>query len=114
MRWILEGRALQDVWTTNDQKTHSSNPDGTTLRFYDPKIDAWHIVWISPKQGAIRRLVGRRVADEILIEGKTDEGHPVKWIFSEITANSFRWHSEESQDDGKTWTLREDMQIRRK
>jgi hypothetical protein len=113
VNWILEGRALQDTFMTFDEKTNKMIPDGTTLRFYDSKIDAWHVVWFSPMQRAIKTLIGRKVADEIVLERTTDEGHLVNWIFSEITSSSFRWHSEESRDDGKTWTLREEMQIRR-
>ncbi len=111
--WILEGRALQDTFMTFDEKTHKMIPDGTTLRFYDSKIDAWRVVWFSPMQGAIKTLIGRKIGDEIVLERTTDEGYLVKWIFSEITANTFRWHSEESRDDGKTWRLREEMRIRR-
>ena len=111
--WILEGRALQDTFMTFDEKTHKMIPDGTTLRYYDRKIDAWHVVWFSPMQGAIKQLIGRKVGDEIVLERRTDEGYLVKWIFSEIKASSFRWHSEESRDEGKTWKLREEMRVRR-
>jgi hypothetical protein len=113
INWILEGRALQDTFMTFDEKTHKMIPDGTTLRFYDSKIDAWRVVWFSPMQGTIKTLIGRKIGDEIVLERTTDEGYLVKWIFSEITANAFRWHSEESRDDGKTWRLREEMRIRR-
>jgi len=111
--WILDGRAVQDVWMSIDEKTHKAIPEGTTLRFYDQKIDAWHSIWISPTQGVVKTFVARQVGDEIVLEGRTAEGYPVKWIFSEITLDSFRWHSEETRDNGKTWTLKEEMQIRR-
>src|SRR5437867_12361 len=42
--WILEGRAVQDVWMGRDQRTGRAVPAGTTLRYYDPKIDAWHSI----------------------------------------------------------------------
>lgn len=112
--WILDGRAVQDVWMSIDQKTRKAIPEGTTIRFYDQKIDAWHSVWISPTQGVVKTFVAPQVGDEIVLEGKTAEGYPVKWIFSEITQDSFRWRSEETRDNGKTWTLKEEMQIRRR
>src|ERR1700751_3741107 len=37
--WVLEGRAIQDVWILPGAF------HGTTLRVYDPAIDAWHILW---------------------------------------------------------------------
>jgi hypothetical protein len=113
-RWILEGRALQDVWMTIDEKTKKPVPDGTTVRLYDPKIDAWRVIWISPTQGVVKTLIGRQNGKDIVLERTTEEGHLVKWIFSEIKGDSFSWHSEESRDNGRTWTLREEMQIRRK
>jgi|SRR5579872_5713725 len=113
-RWILDGLALQDVWASLDETTGRIIPDGTTIRFYDPKIDAWRSTWISAAQGVVKPFIGRQVGKEIVLEGKTVDGFPAKWIFSEITPNSFLWHSEETRDDGKTWTLREEMKIRRK
>jgi hypothetical protein len=112
--WILDGRAVQDVWMSIDEKTHKAIPEGTTIRFYDEKIDAWHSVWISPTQGVVKTFVARQVGDEIVLEGRAAQGYPVKWIFSEITPDSFKWRSEETHDNGKTWTLKEEMQIRRR
>jgi hypothetical protein len=111
--WILDGTAVQDVWMSIDEKTHKAIPEGTTIRFYDQKIDAWHSIWISPTQGVAKTFVARQVEAEIVLEGRTPEGYPVKWIFSDITPNSFRWHSEETRDNGKTWILKEEMRIRR-
>jgi hypothetical protein len=112
-RWVLEGRALQDVWSSIDEKTGFEIPWGTTVRFYDPKIDAWRSTWISPRQGAVKAFIGRKVGDQIVLERKSDEGYLVKWIFWEISRDSFRWRAEENRD-GKTWTLREEMKIRRR
>jgi hypothetical protein len=99
--------------------THKGNPPravpaGTTIRFYDPKIDAWHSIWIAPKSGAIQVFLARLVSEEIVLEGRTDDQYPERWIFSEITANSFRWRAVESYDKQKTWKLTEEMRIRRR
>jgi hypothetical protein len=110
--WILEGNAIQDVWSDYEGNPPREVPVGTTIRFYDPKIDAWHVTWIAPKRGTIKTLVARQIGEEIVLEG-TRDGHPLRWIFSEITPKSFRWRAEESHDDQKTWQLTEDMSIRR-
>jgi len=112
--WILDGKAVQDVWTSIDEKTGKSIAEGTTVRFYDPDIDAWHSVWIAPPQGAVKTFIGRQVGNETVLEGRTKDGHPLKWIFSEITEDSFRWHAEETWDNGETWTLTEEMTIRKR
>ena len=112
--WVLDGRAVQDVWMSIDEKTGKAIPQGTTIRFYDQKIDAWHSVWVSPTQGVVKTFVARQIGDEIVLEGKTTEGYPVKWIFSDITPDSFRWRAVESHDNQRTWKLTEEMRIRRK
>jgi hypothetical protein len=113
-RWILGGRAVQDVWMMFDERKGRAIPIGTTVRLYDPKIDAWHSIWISSEQQSVRAFVARQIGEEIVLDGRSPEGHAVKWVFSEITPNSFRWRWEETRDDGKTWELREEMRIRRR
>ena len=61
----------------------------------------------------MKTFIGRKVGDEIVLERKTEEGFLSHWVFYEIMSNSFRWRSEESRDEGKTWTIRELMRIRR-
>jgi len=112
--WILDGRAIQDVWMTYEEKPHRVVPAGTTIRFYDPKIDAWRSIWIAPRRGVVQTSVARKVGGEIVLEGQTKEGYPEHWVFSEITANSFRWRSVESHDNEKTWQLTEEMRVHRK
>jgi len=112
-RWILEGRAMQDVFMTYRENPRRLIPVGTTIRFYDPKIDAWRSTWMSPIQGAMQTFIAQKVNQEIVLESKTKEGYPEKWIFSDITSQSFRWRSVETHDNGKTWQLTEEMQVRR-
>lgn len=112
-RWILEGRAVQDVWTTIDEATHRSIPIGTTVRFYDPKIEAWHSIWMSPVNGTIRAFIGRAVGAEVVLEGKNSIGNLTKWIFFEIRSDSFRWRAEELRNPPSGWVLYEEMRIRR-
>lgn len=112
-RWILEGRAVQDVWTTIDEKTQKSIPIGTTVRFYNPEIDAWNSVWLSPVQGRVNTFIGRPAGSEIVLEGKNERGNSIRWIFSEITSDSFRWRGEELRIPPSGWVLYEEMRIRR-
>jgi hypothetical protein len=59
----------------------------------------------------VQTFIGRKVDNQIVLELQNSEGVHEKWIFSEITPTSFRWHSEETHDSGKTWLLTEEMQI---
>jgi hypothetical protein len=62
----------------------------------------------------VHTFVARQVGDEIVLSGKTDEGDPLRWIFSDISADSFRWRSEVSSDGGITWRLTVEMRMRRR
>ncbi|MFW9833801.1 MAG: hypothetical protein ACFFEK_07390 [Candidatus Thorarchaeota archaeon] len=111
--WILDGLAIQDVWMTYEEKARRFVPAGTTIRYYNLKIDVWQSIWISPSQNITQTFIGRKIKDEIVLESCTKEGYPEKWIFSDITPQSFRWHSVESHDNGTTWNLTEEMEVRR-
>jgi hypothetical protein len=97
--WALQGRALQDVWILPGVFY------GTTLRIYDPGIDAWHIIWSDPLRQFYTRQIGRARGPDIVQEGTDATGTPTRWTFTDITPNSFRWLGERSEDGGKTYWL---------
>jgi hypothetical protein len=108
--WILEGTAIQDVWSfhiKNPPPGYPSDTSGTTVRVYDPGVRSWRCVWISPRKPTLQLFTARAVGSEIVLEGRTPEGYPERWIYSDVTPGSFRWHSEESHDDGRTWKTTE-------
>jgi hypothetical protein len=122
--WVLEGRAIQDVWMTPPREGSRSNehPEpwgkfgnqyGTTLRVCDPEIDAWHITYIEPYSSSRATLIGRPHQDEIFQEGSGSDGLLLRWIFSDISAEAFRWHAEVSRDEGVTWRKALEMLARR-
>jgi len=111
--WILGETAVQDVWMGCREGSENMVLFGATVRFYDPKTDAWYSTWLSPLKGLVRIFVARKIEDNIVLESKTAEGFSEKWIFSQITPSSFRWYSEETHDNGKTWMLIEEMQTRK-
>jgi len=95
--WVLEGRAIQDVWIL------PGFFHGTTLRIYDPGLDAWHILWSDPVKQYFTRQIGRAKGNDIVQEGRNDAGEPTRWTFTDITADSFCWIGERSLDGGATW-----------
>lgn len=97
--WVLEGRAIQDVW---------SLPDffyGSTLRVFDPVKEVWHIIWSDPLRQYYTRQIGRAVGQNIIQDGRNEAGELVRWSFSDITGDSFNWTGERSRDESKTWDL---------
>ncbi len=108
--WILDGTAIQDVWTfsiKNPPPGHPAFTSGTTVRFYQPESRDWRCIWISPRKPTLQLLTARAVGSDIVLETRTAEGYPERWIYSDITPASFRWHAEESHDGGRTWRTTE-------
>jgi hypothetical protein len=103
--WVLEGRAIQDVWIVprrgelrQGDAAANANSYGTTLRIYDPRIDAWQIQWIDPVTQNFLGMVGRKQGDDIVQLGNNADGHSIRWSFSQIAPNSFRWRGETLRD----------------
>jgi hypothetical protein len=87
---------------------------GATLRFYDPKIDAWRSTWIGPVKGYVLPFIAHEIGDEIVLEGNFESGKSRKWIFSDITNESFKWRAVESDDGWLTQQKVQEMSARRK
>jgi hypothetical protein len=75
---------------------------GATLRFYDTKIDAWRSTLDRPSQGL-------RASHE----GDFESGRSRKWIFSDITGETFKWRAVESDDGWLTEQKVQEMSARR-
>jgi hypothetical protein len=105
--WVLEGRALQDVWILPEVFY------GTTLRVYDPGIVGWHILWSDPLRQYYTRQVGRPRGADIVQDGHNDAGDDVRWSFTDIRPDSFHWIGERSRDKGVTWQRQAEFFARR-
>jgi hypothetical protein len=78
---------------------------GTTLRVYDPGLDAWHILWSNPATQLYTRQIGRPRGADIVQEGRHESGALMRWSFTKIRPDSFHWLGEVSADAGTTWRL---------
>jgi hypothetical protein len=101
--WVLEGRAIEDVWIM--QREGLVNTYGMTFRLWDPTLGAWRITWINPISGQRDELIGRRVGDELVQIGRHADGTTIRWRFTELTPDSFRWLGERLETDGATWSV---------
>jgi len=108
---VLEGRAVQDIWIMPRRSERPAGADtflntyGTTIRVWDPGIQAWRVTWINPTTGSRDELVGRWSGEDIVQLGTHADGKLIRWCFTEITPDSFHWTGEVLQPDGKTWKL---------
>ncbi|MEI7037644.1 hypothetical protein [Fulvimonas yonginensis] len=104
--WVLEGRAIQDVWILPGVFA------GTTLRVYDPGLDAWHILWSDPLRQYYNRQLGRRHGDAIVQEGNDASGTGTRWSFLDRAPDRFRWLGERRGEDG-IWQPVAEFAVRR-
>jgi uncharacterized protein DUF4440 len=113
--WVLQGRAIQDVFIAHYPDAGSderSSTCGTTVRWYDSKADVWQIRWINARQNVTHTFTARQIGTEIVLDG-TDTPHSHRWVFFEVTPQSFHWRSEDSLDGGKTWKIGQEMSVHR-
>jgi len=109
--WVLEGRAVQDVWIMPQRSARtaklekSMNMYGTTLRAWDASIQAWRITWANPAGDHFAEQIGRRSGADVVQVGTGPDGVPTRWRFTEITPNSFHWIGESLEPDGQTWKV---------
>jgi hypothetical protein len=123
--WVLEGRAIQDVWITPPRSERGPGvplPDlpvtgafyGTTLRIYDPTLGAWHIQWSDPVTQYYTQQIGRREGADIVQIGDMPNGAKLRWRFTEIQPDSFHWIGDVSSDGEKTWVVQVEIFARRR
>ena len=112
--WVLDGRAIQDLWIVYPQQEGSERDIGTSIRFLDEKLKTWRVVFVDPQNNAIVNVQGGVEGDRIVLRGEGANGAQLRWSFNDINADSFTWRGERSRDGGKTWTLREEHHMRRR
>jgi hypothetical protein len=113
--WILDGAAIQDVWIGfQEGRAPGRRHMGTSLRFFDPKLGQWRVLFIVPLSGKIIQLQGGESGDRIVLNGVDVDGARLRWTFNDLEANSFLWRGEISHDGGKSWHSEQIMKLRRK
>jgi hypothetical protein len=115
--WVLEGRAVQDTWITPARTEREPAASelrwySSTLRVFEPAIEAWRAVWTDPVSQLRIELIGRRQGDDIVQLGNRG-GRPIRWTFSNITRDSFLWQGHVLSFDGQNWELEVEMRFRR-
>ena len=115
----LEGRAVQDVWIAPSRGhrqadgTRFANRYGTSVRTFDPEKRSWQVTWFNPVTGAFNVLFTRMDGKHIVQEGTLSDGRRIRWIFRDITPETFHWTGEGEQPDG-SWRLEAEFFGRRR
>ena len=104
---VLDGSAVQDVFIvpSRDERRRHPQPDaeyGTTIRIYNPATGCWDIFYGCT--GETYRLTGEKQGEELILTENT--GRAMRYVFSEITASSFKWRKEILADaDRGNWNV---------
>lgn len=115
----LEGRAVQDVWIApaRDRRRADgprlANRYGTSVRTFDPNTRSWQVTWLNPVTGAFDVLLTRMDGKRIVQEGTRRDGRRMRWIFQDVTAQTFHWTGEVQLPDG-SWRLEAEFVGRRR
>jgi hypothetical protein len=117
--WVLEGRAVEDVWIMPRRSERTPDLDktgnryGITIRVWDVSIQAWRVTWINPVTGSRDELIGRKSGKDIVQVGAHSDGTPIRWAFTAITSDSFHWTGEALAPNGKTWEMEAEFRAQR-
>jgi hypothetical protein len=115
--WVLEGRAVQDVWIVPPRQRRQEQSAalyeyGTSIRFYDTALGAWRSTWIGPMRAVVRTFVARGEAKTVVLETDASDAERLRWIFSQIERDTFTWQNFAETAEG-AWTLVQDFKARR-
>jgi hypothetical protein len=98
--WALDGRALADVWLSPSRAARADGGRdgewGLSLRFWDEGRGVYRSTWHGPLRGWVIPFTAHPTDDGLRLEGERD-GVQLRWIFSDVTAGSFRWRAEEAE-----------------
>lgn len=64
---------------------------GTSLRFFDRRAGKWEVIWLGAVTGITVVLWGGPVGEEIWLEGPDPDGTLNRWMFTDVSADSFTW-----------------------
>ncbi len=113
--WVeLDGTSVvRKVWGGRanlgelDIANAGSHIEGLSLRTYNPETRQWNVSWVNANDGMVTSPMvgGFNNGRGEFYNRDTFRGKPivVRFIFSDLTANTFKLEQAFSGDDGKTW-----------
>jgi hypothetical protein len=112
--WVMDGRAIQDLWIVNPSGKRKDREVYTDLHYFDPKTRTWRATFVDPEHGSVARFTGGPVGnDRFVLETQDINSEQTRWSFNDIRPDSFVWRDEASSDGGKTWRLQAEYQMKR-
>ena len=113
---ILQGRAIQDIWiipSLSFQEDNEFHEYGTTVRTFNPRTNKWKAVWFGPIQNQFFLFDIEENDDQITLTETNNRNLEMKWIFFDISQNSFKWRSEVKTKENNRWFTNYFMELTR-
>ena len=88
-----------DVWQVPGRDRLAGAPRaagqecGLCVRIWDPGLQLWRFTFHGTAHGHLIHMYARVIGDEIVME-QAQGGDLLRWIFSDIGPESFRWRSQ--------------------
>jgi len=118
-KYVLDGFAVQDLWFQKEENlppprvSLHRDYSGTNMRIYDTAKEKWEIMWFhnglnsKGTPNGTSQFEAEFMDDQIIMTPKNPgSGTLRRIVFHNITADSFDWKSETSEDEGETWKPR--------
>jgi hypothetical protein len=113
--WVLDGRAVQDLWIVNPSAAGKDREVYTTLYYFEPKSRTWHATFVDPEDASVLSFTGGAAGnDRFVLETQDVNSKQTRWSFNDVRADSFIWRDEQSSDGGKTWRLKSEYHMSRR
>lgn len=113
--WVMDGRAIQDLWIVNPSGARKEREVYTDLRYFDPKSGTWPATFIDPENVSVAKFTGGAVGDDrIVLDSQDFDGKDTRWSFNDIRPDSFVFRDEASSDGGKSWRLQSEYHMKRR
>jgi hypothetical protein len=112
--WVLDGRAVQDLWIVDPTAAGKEREVYTTLYYFEPQSRSWHATFVDPEHASVMSFSGGAVGnDRFVLETQDTNNKTTRWSFNEVRADSFIWRDEQSSDGGQTWKLKSEYHMKR-
>lgn len=112
--WVMDGRAIQDVWIVDPSGARKEREIYTELRYVDQKSQTWRATFIDPEGASVARFTGGVAgADRIVLESRDFDGTETRWSFNDIRPDSLVYREETSRDGGSTWQITAEYRMKR-
>lgn len=112
--WVLDGRAIQDVWIVDRSGTRTEREVYTDVLYFAPKPGTWLGTFFDPEHASSYRFTGSTAGDDrIVLDSHDLDAGETRWSFNDIRPDSFTFRAEEFSDGGKTWVLQSEYHMTR-